>query len=61
MNHRFESFSGSTDRIAEFDAAGGLLREYAWLDDKPLAVIEDGRTFHVRLRTRSAGRCSRPR
>jgi len=35
MNHRFESFSGSTDRIAEYDAAGGLLREYVWLDGYP--------------------------
>lgn len=26
----------------------GLLREYVWLDGKPLAVIEGGRTFHVR-------------
>jgi len=33
------------NRIAEYDGAGTLLREYLWLDGRPLAVVEDGNTY----------------
>ena len=31
--------------IAEYDAAGTLLREYVWLDDRPIAVVADAGTL----------------
>jgi len=33
------------NRIAEYDGSGTLLREYLWLDGRPLAVVEDGNTY----------------
>ncbi|MFB2552060.1 hypothetical protein [Ensifer soli] len=30
--------------IAEYDSAGTLLREYAWLEERPLAVVADAGT-----------------
>jgi hypothetical protein len=56
--HRTVSPSGSAvvtlsvhdlngNRIAEYDGSGTLLREYLWLDGRPLAVIEDGNTYWI--------------
>jgi RHS repeat-associated protein len=33
------------NRIAEHDGSGAVLREYIWLDGRPLAVIEGGQVF----------------
>jgi RHS repeat-associated protein len=33
--------------IAETNAAGGLIREYAWLDGLPLATVEAGALRHI--------------
>ena len=30
------------NRIAEHDGTGAVLREYIWLDGRPLAVVEGG-------------------
>ena len=30
--------------IAEYDAAGALLTEYVWMDDRPIAVIANARS-----------------
>ena len=37
-------------RIAEYDSASGtLLREYIWLEDRPIAVIEGGDIFYIHV------------
>jgi RHS repeat-associated protein len=33
------------NRIAEHDGSGAVLREYLWLDGRPLAVAEGGQTY----------------
>ena len=33
------------NRIAEHDDTGAVLREYIWLDGRPLAVVEGGQTY----------------
>ena len=33
------------NRIAEHDGTGAVLREYIWLDGRPLAVAEGGQTY----------------
>ncbi len=33
------------NRIAEHDQTGAVLREYIWLDGRPLAIVEGGQTF----------------
>jgi RHS repeat-associated protein len=33
------------NRIAEHDGSGAVLREYLWLDGRPLAVVEGGKTY----------------
>ncbi len=33
------------NRIAEHDDTGAVLREYIWLDGRPLAVVEGGHRF----------------
>jgi len=40
------------NRIAEYDYAGGtstLIREYIWMDGRPVAVVEGGMTYYVRV------------
>jgi RHS repeat-associated protein len=32
-------------RLAEHDGSGAVIREYIWLDGRPLAVVEGGQTF----------------
>ena len=37
-------------RLGEYDGATGtLLREYLWLGDRPLAVLEGGQLYHLHL------------
>ncbi len=33
------------NRIAEHDDTGAVIREYIWLDGRPLAVVEGGQTW----------------
>lgn len=33
------------NRLSEHDAGGAVLREYIWLDGRPLAIIEGGQTY----------------
>jgi RHS repeat-associated protein len=40
--HYVHDLSGNV--IAEYDSAGTLLREYVWLDNRPIAAIEAGTT-----------------
>ena len=35
------------NRIAEHDDTGAVLREYIWLDGRPLAVVEGGQTYQL--------------
>ena len=35
------------NRIAEHDDTGAVLREYIWLDGRPLAVVEAGQTYQL--------------
>jgi hypothetical protein len=45
--------------IAEYDSTGTLLREYVWLDDRPVAAIAAGMTpvTYWCTPTISSGRC----
>ncbi len=35
------------NRIVEHDDTGAVLREYIWLDGRPLAVVEGGQTYQL--------------
>ena len=35
------------NRIAEHDDTGAVIREYIWLDGRPLAVVEGGQTYQL--------------
>jgi YD repeat-containing protein len=35
------------NRIAEYDGTGAVIREYIWLDGRPLAVVEGGQTYQL--------------
>ncbi|MFQ5566301.1 MAG: hypothetical protein ACE5EU_08065, partial [Paracoccaceae bacterium] len=35
------------NRIAEHDDTGAVIREYIWLDGRPLAVIEGGQVYQL--------------
>jgi RHS repeat-associated protein len=35
------------DRIAGHDGTGAVLREYIWLDGRPLAIVEGGQTYQL--------------
>ncbi len=39
------------NRIAEHDDTGAVLREYIWLDGRPLAVVEGGQTSSTGTRS----------
>jgi RHS repeat-associated protein len=35
------------NRLAEHDQTGAVIREYIWLDGRPLAVVEGGQLYHL--------------
>lgn len=46
-SRQFHASSDKRGRIAEHDNTGAVIREYIWLDGRPLAVVEGGQTYQL--------------